>query len=547
MTEEHPLDDIPNAVVSPGIGGKLATPNAGEIRPQAPSTPPWRSGLKQAFLVIALMLAIFLVGLDMSIIATAIPTITKDFHSVDQVGWYGSGFFMCLAMFQGVWGKAYKYFPQKITFLVCIFIFEVGSLIVALAPGSLVIIAGRAVQGLGGAGITSGCYLIAAYIVQPSHLPALMGLFGAIWACASVLGPVLGGVFTQDLTWRWCFWINLPLGGVTFLVVCIFLSIPQNSQLVESSQWRQFLREFDALGVALGLGAWICLLLVLQNGGTEYAWNSSFSIGLLVGFWLLVIVFIVVEWRQGDSAIIPKRLLKNRSIAACAVFNFISNGGGTSRIYTLPIYFQAVQGVSPSTSGVRTLPSVLSISIASFCSSILLGQIGYYQPFLWAGGILMTIGSGLYYTLDLGSSPGAWIGYQIVAGVGIGLVMQLPVIVAQRVSKPQDISVAVGIMMFALFVGGGFGISTGQAILNNRLIDTLPIGNSGVTAVRVLAAGASELRKAFSNPEDLAAVITSYMIGLQAAWVFSIAMSVAAFLVAFVGEWRSINEVQTNA
>jgi MFS family permease len=230
---------------------------------------------------------------------------------------------MCLAMFQGVWARAYKYFPQKMAFLFCTFVFEIGSLVVALAPNSVAIITGRAVQGLGGAGITSGCYLIAAYIVPPSRLPPVMGLFGAIWACASVLGPVLGGVFTQDLTWRWCFWINLPFGGVTFLIILLFFGTPPHSRFVKAPPWRQCPREFDALGVILGLGAWICLLLVLQNGGTEHPWNSSFSIGLLVGFWVFVIAFVVAEWKQGDTAMIPKRLLKSRTIAACAILNFV--------------------------------------------------------------------------------------------------------------------------------------------------------------------------------------------------------------------------------
>ncbi|RMZ88710.1 hypothetical protein DV736_g4065, partial [Chaetothyriales sp. CBS 134916] len=516
--------------------------------PATPATAPSYPGpVKQTLLVIGLMLAMFIVALDTSIIATAIPTMTKDFHSVDQVGWYGSAFLMCLAMFQGVWSKAYKYFPQKIVFLSCIFTFEIGSLVVALAPNSVAVIAGRAVQGLGGAGLTSGCYIIAAFIVQLSRLPTVMGLFGAMWACVSVLGPVLGGVFTQDLTWRWCFWINLPIGAVAFFVILFLFSTPPHSRSVKGPRWRQYHREFDALGVILGLGAWICLLLVLQDGGVEQAWNSSFCIGLLVGFWLFVIAFVVAEWVQGDTALVPKRLLKNRTIAACTIFNLVSNAGGVSRTYTLPIYFQAVQGVSPSNSGLRTIPSVLSFSIASLSSSIILGKVGYYQPFLWVGGILITIGSGLYYALDPNSSAGYWIGYQIIAGVGQGIVVQIPAIVAQKVSTRQDLSVTVGIVMFAQFVGGGFGVSTGQAILNNRVMDTLPVGSSIVTPTHVLTAGATGLRQAFPNRQDLAAVVESYMIGLKDAWVFTTAMGGAAFITAFAAEWRSINEAGADA
>ncbi|KAH0843281.1 Major Facilitator Superfamily protein [Fonsecaea pedrosoi] len=303
------------------IEGQPETTSKETATPTATSSYP--GPFKQAILVIALMLATFIVGLDTSIIATAIPTITKEFHSVDQVGWYGSAFLMCLAMFQGVWSKAYKFFPQKIVFLSCILIFEVGSLVVALAPNSIAVIAGRAVQGLGGSGLTSGSYIIAAFIVQPSRLSIVMGLFGAIWACVSVLGPVLGGVFTQDLTWRWCFWINLPIGGATFLIILLLFNTPPQSQSVQAPTWKEYHREFDVMGVVLGLGAWICLLLVLQDGGVRHAWNSSFSIGLLVGFWLFVIAFIVAEWTQGDGATIPRRLLKSRTIAACAIYSFV--------------------------------------------------------------------------------------------------------------------------------------------------------------------------------------------------------------------------------
>ena len=226
-------------------------------------------------------------------------------------------------MFQGFWGKAYKNFGQRIVFLSCILIFEVGSLVVATAPNSVAVIAGRAVQGLGGAGVTSGCYLIVAFIVQVSRLSLVMGLFGVVWACSSIVGPLLGGVLTQDLSWRWCFWINLPIGGAAFLIILFFFRTPKHAQFGKASPWRQWPREFDALGVVLGLGASICLLLVLQEGGLEHAWNSGFSIGLLVGFCLLVVAFVVAEWIQGDTAVVPTRLLKNRTIAACAAYNML--------------------------------------------------------------------------------------------------------------------------------------------------------------------------------------------------------------------------------
>ena len=229
---------------------------------------------------------------------------------------------MCLAVFQAFWGKAYKYFPLKVVFLVCIAVFELGSLIIALAQNSITIVAGRAIQGVGGAGITGGCYIICAFITEPKRLPAVMGIFGTVWSCSSVLGPILGGVFTQNLTWRWCFWINLPIGGATMAVIILFFHTPPHSRFA-SAKPREIPLLFDFPGMVILLGAFICLFLALEDGGLSKPWNSSVPIGLLVGSGLLVIVFVVVQWKQGDRAMVVPRILSRRSIAACALFNFL--------------------------------------------------------------------------------------------------------------------------------------------------------------------------------------------------------------------------------
>lgn len=258
-----------------------------------------------------------------SIIATAIPQITKDFHSMDQVGWYGSAFFMTLAAFQTFWGKAYKFFPLKPVFLAAILVFEVGSLIIALAPSSPAVVAGRAIQGAGGAGITSGCYTICAFITRPRRRAPIMGLFGIPWICASVLGPVLGGIFTQNVSWRWCFWINLPIGGVTMLVILLLFKTPPMSRIARLDKFSDLPLEFDLLGMATLLGALICLFLALRVGGLTRPWDSRGVIGLLIGFSLFTLLFISIEWKQGERAMVVRRILRRRTIAACAIFNFL--------------------------------------------------------------------------------------------------------------------------------------------------------------------------------------------------------------------------------
>lgn len=265
---------------------------------------------------------------------------------------------MCLATFQTFWGKAYKYFPLKTIFLVCIGIFELGSLVAALSPSSAALIVGRAVQGAGGAGITSGCFTILAFITKPKRLHAVFGLSSMVWSLSSVLGPVLGGVFTEYLTWRWCFWVNLPIGGAAFLLLLVLFQTPDHSRVAHTTR-QEIPYLFDVPGMAMLIGGVVCLLLVLEEGGIRRPWNSGFSTGLLVGFFLIAILFAGWECKQGEAAMLVPRIVRRRSILVLALFNLTAQGSGFARTYTLPIYFQAAQGVSPSESGIRTLPTVL--------------------------------------------------------------------------------------------------------------------------------------------------------------------------------------------
>ncbi|EGX88301.1 MFS transporter, putative [Cordyceps militaris CM01] len=492
-----------------------------------------------SLLAFALLLAMFLVALDVSIIATAIPTITAEFHSVSQIGWYGSAFFMSLAAFQAFWGKAYKYFALKIVFLSCIGIFEIGSLMAALAPNSNVLILGRAIQGLGGAGITGGCYTIFAFITPPKNMPAILGLSSSVWSCSSVLGPLLGGLFTQDVTWRWCFWVNLPIGGTTMLILLFVFKTPAHSRMAHTT-WKEVPFLFDLPGIVTIVAALVCLLVAFEEGGVLRLWTDSVPIGLVVGFVLLMGLLVVIEWKQGEKAMIVLRIMKRRTILILALFNLTAQAAGFARTYNLPIYFQAVQGVSPSQSGIRMLPTVLTTSLFSFIGSVALGKLGYYQPFLLVGAVFLTIGSGMLYTLGPESSAAHYIGYQILASIGSGLVIQINVVVAQAITPRPDMAVTIALVLLWQFVGGTIGVSAAQNILNNVLLKSLPVNSPNITAAKVLAAGTTSLHDAFPDPADFSTVVNAYMNGIRAAWIWGIILSGLAFLIAFGAEWRSI-------
>ena len=318
-------------------------------------------------------------------------------------------------------------------------VFEIGSLICGVAQNSTTLIIGRAIAGAGGAGIASGAYTLIALSAPPSQRPAFTGLLGATYGTASVIGPLLGGVFTDKATWRWCFYINLPIGGAAFAIILFSLTAPRSVQPVKVDLKEKIL-QMDVPGTLLLIAAIVCLILALGSGGVTKPWSNSSVIGELVGFGLLLICFGLIEWYSGGRALIQGRLLKKRIIYISIVYIFPFAGNFFMLLYYIPIYFQAVDGVSPAESGIRNVPFVIGVSLLTIISGMIISKWKHYVPIMITGSILSTIGTGLLYTLDVGSPSSHWIGYQALAGIGAGLSIQVPIIVSQASVDPIDIS-----------------------------------------------------------------------------------------------------------
>lgn len=491
-----------------------------------------------ALIVLALLLAMFTNNLDTTIIATAIPRITDEFHALDEVGWYGSAFFLTTAAFESMWGKGYKYLALKPTFLVALFIFELGSLICGVAKSSTALIVGRAIAGVGAAGAGSGAFTIIAFTAPPRHRPAYMGVMGATYAVAAFVGPLLGGIFTERLSWRWCFYINLPIGGVAAAIIFFTFKTPAAARPMPAT-WKEILLQMDLAGVILILASTICYLLALQWGGAKKPWSDSTVIGTLVGFIVLAITFVINEGYMGSRALLQPQLLLQRRIWTSCAFVFFISGGYFALVYYLPIYFQSIQNADPFQSGIRNLPIIFGAAIFSILSGFIVSASGVWVPLIAGGAAVGTVACGLIYTFNINTPSSQWIGYQALTGMSVGLTLQIPMMANQAAVKPEDISSISAITLFFQILGGAFFVSAAQSAFSNKLISRLATTAPGLDPSRILAVGATDLRKAFPATQ-IPGILLAYMDGLKVAYALVVALVGISFLFALMPRWEKL-------
>ena len=292
-------------------------------------------------------------------------------------------------------------------------IFEIGSIVCATAPTSPAFIVGRAIAGTGSAGTFTGAMVIFVDLIPLQKRPKWMGFLGATFGLASIGGPLLGGLFTTQVNWRWCFWINVPIGGVAIMVLLFVLPAKPPPKKHAGESFMQRVRQFDPVGTALLLPGLVLLLLALQWGGDGYAWGGTrVVVSLVLGLVLIVACGVSQLW-AGDNGIVPPRILAQRSIAAGAIVSF---GFGSALIiltFYLPIWFQAIKGRSAFSAGIRLLPYFLGTVTFVIGSGFVVSKLGYYTPVLIAGTALMVVGCGLLTTFQVDTSNGEWIGYEV--------------------------------------------------------------------------------------------------------------------------------------
>ena len=373
-------------------------------------------------------------------------------------------------------------------------------------------------------------------VTIPLHKrPMFQGIFGAVFGVASVAGPLIGGLFTTKVSWRWCFYINLPVGGV---VVAVILLILQTKPSKNTDTIRQQIVKLDPWGTLVFLPGVVCLLLALQWGGTTYPWGSARIIVLFILAAILLGTFVRIQFWQGDNATVPIRIIKQRSVASGVYFSITSPGSMMVIIYFLPLWFQAIKGVSAVKSGIDTLPLVLSLVVASIFSGILTQKSGYYVPQLLACSVIMSIGAGLLTTLKTDTGSGKWIGYQVLYGFGLGLGMQQAGMAAQTCLDKKDVMTGVALMFFMQGLGGSIFISIGQAVFTHSLVSHLSkVANLNPSLI--VNTGATELRN-LVPPQYLEKVLVAYDAALSDVLKVAVGCASATILAGLTMEWKSI-------
>jgi MFS family permease len=348
----------------------------------------------------------------------------------------------------------------------------------------------------------------------------------------------MGGAFTDHLTWRWCFYINLPFGAVTAAFIIPFFQVPRRGKKVEGGFMVQ-IKRFDLYGTAVFLPAIVCLLLALQWGGSKYPWKSGQVIALLVLFAVLIIAFLAIQvWKQEDATV-PPRVFKNRNVWGSAWFGAMLGACFFVLVYYLPIWFQAIKGVSATKSGIMNLPAILGLVVISMVAGGAVTYFGYYTPFMLVSSVLMAIGAGLLSTFEVDTNHSKWIGYQFIFGAGVGFGMQQTLVAVQTALPAEDVAIGTAIQMFSQTLGGALFISVGQNIFTNQLLKNLKTVVPDLDPSIVLVTGATELKNAI-EAKFLPGVLVAYNQTLTETFYVSVACGTASIIGAAFVEWKSM-------
>ncbi|MEU0716543.1 MDR family MFS transporter [Streptomyces lavendulocolor] len=474
----------------------------------------------------ALLLGMLLAALDQTIVSTALPTIVSELGGMGHLSWVVTAYMLASTAGTPLWGKLGDQYGRKKLFQTAIVIFLIGSALCGVAQNMPQLIAFRAVQGLGGGGLMVLSMAIVGDLVSPRERGKYQGLFGAVFGATSILGPLLGGLFTEHLSWRWVFYINLPIGVVALFVIAAVLHIPVRSAP----------HTIDYLGTFLIASVAACLVLVASLGGTTWDWSSPQIIGLAVLGAVLLVWFVRVE-RRAAEPVLPLKLFRIRTFTLVSVISFVVGFAMFGAMTYLPTFLQVVRGVTPTMSGVHMLPMVLGMLLTSTASGQIVSRTGRWKIFPVLGTAVTALGLVLLHRMEVSSSDWEMSLYFFVFGAGLGLVMQVLVLVVQNAVAYEDLGVATSGATFFRSIGASFGVAVFGTVFTNRLTGKLAEALEG----RELPPGAGADQLA-ADPRAIAAlppglrpaVLNAYATSITDVFLYAAPVVVVAFLFALL-------------
>jgi EmrB/QacA subfamily drug resistance transporter len=471
-----------------------------------------------------LMLVMFLAALDQTIVATALPTIVGDLGGLSHISWVVTAYLLAQTAVTPLYGKLGDMYGRKVVLQGGLVVFLVGSALCGLSRSMDELIGFRALQGLGGGGLMVSAQAAIGDVVPPRERGRYSGLFGAVFGIASIAGPLLGGFLTGQVSWRWIFYVNLPLGVLALFVLAA--TLPSARERVHHA--------VDYLGTALLAGGLAAIILATSLGGNSYAWGSPFIIAMGIAGVALIAAFLLVE-RRAAEPVLPLRLLSNRVFALSGAVGFVVGFSLFGAVTYLPLFLQVVKGASPTGSGLQLLPLMGGLLITSIASGQVITRTGRYRKFPIAGTAVMSIGLYLLSTLDPSSGKALIFAFMFVLGLGLGMVMQVLVLIVQNAVEYADLGVATSGATLFRSVGGSLGTAVMGAVFSNRLSSEL----KSLIPASAHGAGASSASispKAISAmPAPLREVyLQAFTHALNTVFVVAATVAVVAFIVSWL-------------
>ncbi|TIA87123.1 hypothetical protein E3P99_03372 [Wallemia hederae] len=409
-----------------------------------------------------IMAAIFLAALDSTIVATALPSISAELQmSSAEYSWVGSAFMMCSTAVIPLVARIGSIIGEKVVFIVGILVFLLGSGLCGGAKTGFWLCIARGVQGLGGGTILSSVQIIISLITKLENRGKYSGLIGSVWGIASVLGPLIGGAFTENVNWNWCFWVNLPIGGAVLVALTWFLKLNPTDR----PQWKDVLKQFDFVGLFLIIAGAVCLILGFSFASTD-GFQAPGVIALIVVGGVLIIVFGVWEMYTTKVAIVPPRLFKTMTTTSILIGNFAHAVNYMTASYFLPVYFQVSNEASALDSGIQLLPFTLGASVVSIIAGLTVARFKKYRLIIWVSWTIQVLGYGLMTSLRNDSNRAKQVLYLLVAALGVGGLFQTPLLAMQAAVPIKDMAQSTGAYVFVRSLGGCIGISVGGVMMS---------------------------------------------------------------------------------